>query len=79
MIKLYNLDHCPYCRNVRQKLDELGLEYELIQVPKVREERNEVLDVSGQLFVPVLIDGNVMIVDDDDKAIIYLQETYGKK
>lgn len=79
MIKLYNLDHCPYCRNVRQKLDELKLEYELIEVPKVREERHQVMEASGQLFVPVLIDGSVVISDDDDKAISYLEETYGKK
>lgn len=79
MLKLYNLDHCPYCRNVREVLAELGLSYELIEVPKDREQRSEVVAVSGQVFVPVLVDNDVIIADDDDKAIKYLKEKYGKK
>lgn len=79
MIKLYNLDHCPYCRRVREKLAELNLEYEKIDVPREKSERQEVIAVSGQPSVPVLVDGDVIIADDDDKAIAYLEEKYGQK
>jgi len=79
MIKLYNLDHCPYCRRVREKLAELNLEYEKIDVPREKSERQEVIAVSGQPSVPVLVDGDVIIADDDDKAIAYLEEKYRNK
>lgn len=77
MIKLYNLDHCPYCRKVREALSELKLDYELVEVPRERETRQEVFAVSGQYFVPVLVDGDVVIADDDEKAVAYLKERYG--
>lgn len=79
MIKLYNLDHCPYCRRVREKLGDLSLEYEKIDVPREKSERQEVIAVSGQPSVPVLVDGDVIIADDDDKAIAYLEEKYGQR
>ena len=78
MLKLYNLDHCPYCRKVREVLADLRIDYELIEVPKERDSRSEVYDVSGQYFVPVLIDGDVVIADDDDKAIEYLRTKYAR-
>jgi glutaredoxin 3 len=79
MIILYNLETCPYCRRVREKLQELGLEYQKIDVPKAKSERRQVVEISGQVFVPVLVDGDVIIADDDDQAIAYLEEKYGKK
>ncbi len=74
--KLYNLEACPYCRMVREKLDELNLTYEKIDVPPARDLRTEVMEVSGQPTVPVLIDGETML-DDEDKIIAYLDTTYG--
>lgn len=79
MIKLYNLEHCPYCRRVREKLAELGLQYEKIEVPRDKAERHEIVQVSGQPSVPVLVDGDVIIADDDDQAIAYLDQKYGQK
>lgn len=79
MIRLYNLDHCPYCKRVREKLAELNLEYERIDVPKSKEERSEVVRVSGQSSVPVLVDGNVVIADDDDRIIEHLEGKYGTR
>lgn len=78
MIKLYDLEHCPYCRRVREKLAELNVQHELIPVPKAREERTELIAISGQAFVPTMIDGDTMIVDDDDKIIAYLEEKFKK-
>ncbi|HSL94234.1 MAG TPA: glutathione S-transferase N-terminal domain-containing protein [Bacillota bacterium] len=79
MILLYNLDHCPYCRKVREVLSELALDYELVEVPKERDARNEVFAASGQYFVPVLIDGDIIIADDDEKAITYLRDKYANQ
>ncbi len=77
-MKLYDLDSCPYCKMVRNKLDELKLDYEKVSVPRDRPARQEVFDVSGQWTVPVLVDGDVML-DDEEKILPYLEEKYGQK
>lgn len=75
-MKLYNLDRCPYCKMVRDKLAALGLSYETIEVPANRPDRHEVFAVSGQWTVPVLVDGDTML-DDEEKILPYLDEKYG--
>jgi glutathione S-transferase len=59
-------------------LDRLGLAYEGIEVPIPHSQRREVLAISGQPEVPVLVDGDI-VIDDDDRIIPYLEATYGKK
>lgn len=75
-MKLYDLDSCPYCRMVRVKLAELNISYEKVSVPPSRPDRKEVYEVSGQWTVPVLVDGDVML-DDEEKILPYLDEKYG--
>ncbi len=77
-LKLYNAQWCWYCRRVRKKLDELGLDYEVIEVPVRHSQRTEVQEISGQTSVPVLVDGDT-VLDDDDVIIPYLDRTYGSK
>lgn len=78
-IELYQLENCPYCESVRLKLDSLKINYIKRNVPEDREKRNELQKISGQRFVPVLVDNNtgVVISDDDEKIIKYLEKTYG--
>jgi glutathione S-transferase len=63
---------------VREKLAEMGLRYEKVEVPHSRPERKEVFDVSGQYTVPVLVDGEVVLADEND-IIAYLEKTYGER
>jgi len=77
-LKLYNAEWCWYCQRVRRKLDELGLDYECIEVPIRHSQRREVLEISGQTSVPVLVDGNT-VLDDDDVIIPYLEEHYDRR
>jgi glutathione S-transferase len=60
---------------VRETLDKLKLEYEKIDVPWPHHQRAEVHAVSGQHTVPVLVDGEV-VLDDEDEIIRYLKKTY---
>ncbi len=76
--KMYNLEHCPYCKMVRDKCDELGVEYDKVNVPANRADRHEVHQVSGQWTVPVWVDGDVML-DDEEKILPYLDQKYGKQ
>ena len=77
-IKLYNIDGCGYCAMVRTVLKQLELDYETINVPWSHHERTEVLQVSGQTMVPVLVHGEV-ILSDEYEIIDYLKKTYPVK
>jgi glutathione S-transferase len=76
-IVLYQAEWCPYCARVRSKLTDLLLDHKVVNVPRAHPERGEVQQVSGQTGIPVLVDGDV-VLDDDDDIIPYLEKTYGK-
>ncbi|MFC6826794.1 glutathione S-transferase N-terminal domain-containing protein [Halopelagius fulvigenes] len=75
---LYELEGCPYCAKVKNKLSELDLEYESKMVPRSHSERTEVEEVSGQTGVPVLVDEEhgVEGMSESDDIVEYLDETY---
>jgi glutathione S-transferase len=77
-LELYELEGCPYCRKVIDKLEELDLEYESHMVPSSHSERTEVEKVSGQTGVPVLVDNKHGIegMPESDDIVEYLEETY---
>ena len=74
-IKLYQFESCPYCTKVRGTLEGKGIEYEKIEVPLDREQRSELLEVSGQYMVPVLVDGDT-VIKDSSAIIDYLNDKY---
>ena len=78
-ITLYELPGCPYCAKVVDKLNELGLEYDSIEVPRAHGERTEVENVSGQTGVPVIVDEEHGVdgMAESDDIVAYLGETYG--
>jgi glutaredoxin 3 len=75
-IVLYQAEWCPYCARVRKKLTDLLLDYQIVNEPHSHAERNETKAASGQTSIPVLVDGDV-ILDDDDTIIPYLEKKYG--
>jgi glutathione S-transferase len=52
------------------------VEAELIEVPRPRDEREAVAAVSGQRRVPVLVDGDRVVVDSR-RIVRHLYEVYG--
>ncbi|PSQ36884.1 glutaredoxin [Halobacteriales archaeon QS_9_70_65] len=77
-ITLYELPGCPYCAKVIDKLEELGLDYDSIEVPSSHDQREEVKEVSGQTGVPVIVDEahGVDGMNESDDIVDYLEETY---
>jgi glutathione S-transferase len=76
-LTLYHVDWCPECEVVRQKLTDLGLAYEDIIVPDIRPMRKQVYEVSGQHFVPVLIDGDT-VLSETHEILSHLDTHYAK-
>lgn len=70
---LFHVDWCPDCIVVRSKLAELGLTYDSVVVPDSRRMRTQVYDVSGQYYVPVLKDSDLVLTETAD-ILAYLDE-----
>lgn len=77
-IVLYQAEWCGYCARVRAKLSDMLLDYKVVNVPPSHAQRTVVREVSGQTSIPVMVDGDV-VLDDDDDIIPYLEKTYGQK
>ena len=76
-ITLYELDGCPYCIKVNERLQELDLDYESVWVEGLHSKRNEVKQVSGQRGVPVIVDENTGVTMAESANILeYLETTY---
>ncbi|MDC8446753.1 MAG: glutathione S-transferase N-terminal domain-containing protein [Nitrospira sp.] len=60
---------------VRRKLADLGLAYEAVAVPDSRRMRTQVYEVSGQYYVPVIKDGDLVLTETAD-ILAYLDERY---
>lgn len=76
-ITLYQLDGCPWCEKVADKLDDMGIEYETVWVEAMHSQRNEVKRVSGQRGVPVLVDEETGVTMAESANINeYLEKTY---
>lgn len=73
---LYNNEFCPECKLVREKLALLQLPYICINVNQIKAKRQDVYDLTGQYFVPVMIDDNQLIVLKDD-ILQHLTDKYG--
>lgn len=77
-IEFYALDGCPFCAKVRERMNELGVEYNTHSVPRSHAERTEVKELTGQTEVPVIVDSDHGIdgMNESDDIVEYLNETY---
>jgi len=54
-ISIYTTNTCVYCAQVKKFLDNKGLTYSLINLDDNPERTNELLELTGQLAVPVTV------------------------
>ena len=58
MIKIYKTPTCVYCRMVAKLYDAKGIKYELVDVSEDMKLRQEVIEKSGAMTVPVTVKGD---------------------
>lgn len=76
-ITLYELDGCPYCEKVHERLQELDIDYESVWVDGLHSERDEVARVSNQRSVPVLVDEEYGVTMGESERILeFIETTY---
>jgi glutaredoxin/uncharacterized protein (DUF302 family) len=72
-MRLYQAEWCPFSHRVRAKLTELGIYYEIVNVPAATKNRDELEEVAGARAIPVLVDGD-RVITDSGEAISYLEQ-----
>lgn len=72
-IRLYTGDYCPFCRRVKNELERLELDYEVVDADV--DGRDEVIRLSGQRAIPILTIGDEVIVDSS-RIIRELRDRY---
>ena len=75
-MRLYQAEWCPFSHRVRAKLTELGVDYELVNLPASLKKCGVLEKVAGTTAIPVLVDGG-RVVSDSNEAISYLEKKYG--
>ena len=61
-IKIYSTPTCPYCHMLKEYLEEKGFEYTDVNVAEDLKAREEMVEKSGQMGVPVAdFDGEIVV------------------
>jgi glutathione S-transferase len=66
---------CP-CGAVERRLRKLGIEHRIERVPFNRRARPEIVELTGQRRVPVLVHGDE-VIHDSKRIIEYLEHAHG--
>jgi glutaredoxin-like YruB-family protein len=73
-VKIYSTPTCPYCQALKDCLKENNYEYEDVDVAQDEKQRDEMVEKSGQMGVPVVdIDGEIVIGFDKEKIAEILE------
>ena len=68
MIKIYSTPFCPYCVTLKDYLKSKKIDFKDVDVSSDEKEREEMIQVSGQIGVPVInIDGQIIIGFDKEQ------------
>jgi len=59
------------CGTVARRMRKEGIEFDEVRVPQRRKQRVEILELTGQDWVPVLVDGEE-VIHDSHRILEYL-------
>lgn len=68
-IKIYSTPSCAYCKMAKEYFKSKGLEYEEFDVMSDIVKRQEMIDKTGQMGVPVIDIDNKLIIGFDRSKI----------
>lgn len=69
-VRVFSTVVCPYCVTLKEFLKEKGIEFEDINVGEDEKARDEMIEKSGQMGVPVVdIDGEIVVGFDRGKIV----------
>ena len=70
MVKVFTTKTCPYCLSLKEFLKEHKIEFDEIDVSVDEKGREEMIEKSGQMGVPVVeIEGQIVVGFDKEKIV----------
>ena len=69
MVKVYSTNTCPWCVKAKNYLKSVGVEFEELNVQEDMTARDEMINKSKQMGVPVIDINGTVIVGFDKNAI----------
>lgn len=61
-VKIYTTPTCAYCKAAKEYFKEKGVQYEEIDLAKNPDKVQELIQISGQMSVPIItVDGKVIV------------------
>jgi len=61
-VKVYSTPTCPYCKMIKKFLEDNSIKYQDLNVAEDKAAREEMINKSGQMGVPVIdIDGELIL------------------
>ena len=79
-IKIYTRPACPWCKKLKELLKKKRIRFEELDITEESEYRDELLEKTGQLAVPVTdIEGEIIIGFDVEKLEEAIEKAKGKK
>ena len=77
-VKIYSTPTCPFCKRAKAFFKEHNIEYEDINVAEDEKARDEMVEKSGQMGVPVIEIGDKIIVGFDEQELKKTLKVGGK-
>jgi len=69
-VKVYSTTHCPWCSRAKEFLTQNNVEFKDVNVENDVRARNEMIQQTGQMGVPVIdIDGEFIVGFQQDRIV----------
>jgi len=68
-VKIYTTDTCPYCSEAKDYFNKKKIKFKEINLSKDDKKVGEMIKISGQSGVPVIVIGKRVIIGFDKPAI----------
>ena len=68
-VRIYSTPICPFCKRAKEFFKKHNVEYEDINVAENEKARDELVEKSGQMSVPVIEVGDKIIVGFDEQEL----------
>jgi glutathione S-transferase len=78
-MELFQAEWCPHSHAVRQRLTELGVDFQARQVPADPDARDELETIAGTNEIPVLVPEDRDPLCGEDDILGYLDERYEER
>lgn len=73
-VEIYTTPSCEFCKKAKEYMKEHDIQYKEYDVKEDADKRQEMIEMSGQMSVPVIVSGDEMMVGFEEKKFEELLE-----